>query len=56
MQELFYNISLHGKRTVSNHDRFVLQFRTVDSAILNSDILYDSAMTVYPIHIDYEEQ
>jgi len=26
-QELFCNISLHGERTVSNHDRFVLQFR-----------------------------
>jgi len=25
--ELFCNISLHGKRTISNHDRFVLQFR-----------------------------
>jgi len=26
-QELFCNISLHGERTVSNHDRFDLQFR-----------------------------
>jgi len=26
-QELFCNISLHGERTVSNHDSFVLQFR-----------------------------
>jgi len=27
-QELFCNISLHhGERTVSNHDRFLLQFR-----------------------------
>jgi len=25
--ELFCNISLHGKRTLSNRDRFVLQFR-----------------------------
>jgi len=26
-QELFCNISLHGERTVVNHDRFILQFR-----------------------------
>jgi len=26
-QELFCNISLHGERTVANHDRFILQFR-----------------------------
>jgi len=26
-QELFGNISLHGARTVSNHDRFALQFQ-----------------------------
>ena len=26
-QELFCNILFHGKRTVSNHDHFVLQFR-----------------------------
>jgi len=26
-QELFCNISLHGERTVSNHDSFLLQFR-----------------------------
>jgi len=26
-QELFCKISLHGERTVSNYDRFVLQFR-----------------------------
>jgi len=27
LQELFSNISLHGARTVSNHDRFSLQFQ-----------------------------
>jgi len=26
-QELLYNILLHGERTVSNHDRFILQFQ-----------------------------
>jgi len=26
-QERFCNTSLHGERTIANHDRFVLQFR-----------------------------
>jgi len=26
-QELFCNISLYGERAVSNHDRFIFQFR-----------------------------
>jgi len=30
--------------------------QTVDPAAANSDTLVDSAVTVYPIYIDYEEE
>jgi len=34
----------------------VRKMQMVDFAASNNDTLVDSAVTVYPIHIDYEEE